>query len=129
MYDLAYTILKQRPQLRSDIVQQFRRYQDPISAEYWNNFFVDVRINQFQAAILQPKKNNPPKMVYRLIDANMHEVRDGFLSIPPGVEVYIVDKVPKLAVIEHHLRQCSNSDYAIIGLDVSSKSKTVNWFV
>jgi hypothetical protein len=55
------------------------------SAEYWSNFFFDVRINQFQAATLQPKKNIPPKLIYRVADVDMHEVRDEFLSIPPEV--------------------------------------------
>lgn len=41
LYDLVYTILKQRTSLRNDIVQAFRRYNDFISAEYWNNFYVD----------------------------------------------------------------------------------------
>ncbi|KAI6184034.1 hypothetical protein M3Y97_00552800 [Aphelenchoides bicaudatus] len=117
LYDLVYTILKQRTQLRNDVVMHFRKNKDPISAEYWINFYFDPRFNQFHAASMQPKKNIPPKLIYRLANVDMNEVRDEYLSIPAGVDIYVIDKSTKLAFIEHHLRQCSESDYAIIGLD------------
>lgn len=61
----------------------------------------------------------------------MNEVREGFMSIPTGIgesfettfqrsqfsDVFVVDKAPKLSVVEHHIRQCENSSQPVIGLD------------
>jgi hypothetical protein len=67
---------------------------------------------------MQPKKNAPPRMVYRSNDSfDMHEERENYLSLPAGIDVLIVDKVPKFAVINHYIKQCMESEYAVVGLD------------
>jgi hypothetical protein len=90
LYDLVYTIIDQRPNLRYDVVSVFRKYKDAISAEYWQQFYFDKHIHDYQTAISQQaiaqhKQNLPPQSVYRpKFAVDYYEVRDGYLSIPPG---------------------------------------------
>ncbi|KAI6242728.1 putative exonuclease mut-7-like protein [Aphelenchoides fujianensis] len=112
-----FTVLKQRPQLRSNVVTEFKRNGDHVSAGYWQNVVIDRKSMHFHAAILANKLNVPPAAVYNVPDIGMHEARPNFLSIPEGVDVFIVDKGSELKVIEHELAKVAKSDYPILGLD------------
>ncbi|KAI6188334.1 hypothetical protein M3Y98_00343600 [Aphelenchoides besseyi] len=119
LYDLIFTILRQRPTLRSNVISEFRKYKDALSAEYWRKFVIDIRFPHFQSSILNNKLNIPPQCVYKLSteEFDMHEERPNHLSIPYGVDVYVVDNSAKLKIIEFEIDKCVKSDYAVLGLD------------
>lgn len=89
MYDIVYAVLRQRPQIQSDVVQFFKKHNDEISATYWKNFQIDSHINQFDLAVQNSPKNRLP-MVYKKTPINLHEVREEYLSIPNNIGIFFV---------------------------------------
>ncbi|CAD5210808.1 unnamed protein product [Bursaphelenchus okinawaensis] len=111
LYDLAFCLIKQRPEMRSHIVKELReRCADPKAAMYWQKF----------DCTLDTERVKMQRLAYSLENRMKRQPPEGeYLKLPADVDIFFVDNAMKLACIEHNLRgiQRTGRYTAVVGLD------------
>uniref|UniRef100_A0A915DSR2 3'-5' exonuclease domain-containing protein n=1 Tax=Ditylenchus dipsaci TaxID=166011 RepID=A0A915DSR2_9BILA len=103
--DVLHSILCQHPSVKSFVVKMLRNdYCDERAANHWQKF--------------SPQYHHRCKMsnVFEKVDFH-EEPKPGCLSLDPKVEVFIVDTVNKLKILENEIARCEKSSFPCIGLD------------
>uniref|UniRef100_A0A914XWD6 3'-5' exonuclease domain-containing protein n=1 Tax=Panagrolaimus superbus TaxID=310955 RepID=A0A914XWD6_9BILA len=112
LLDLIFAVLKLQPTLKGYVIKLIEKTYGDIG--------LASRIKQLDF--------RHTKLNFPFADADLHEVREKYLSIPQNVNINFVNNVAHLKVLVHQLEEVSKSDYPYVGLDAEwspylSKSK------